>query len=57
MEFENAISRPEKVINFREMADGGHGKAMKFHFDRNISCCLKTGKILLVIEQNFNPKS
>ena len=30
----------------------GHGKVMEFHFlGPNISCCLKTGKILLVTEQ------
>ena len=31
MEFDNAFSRPGKVMNFRKK-DRGHGKATKFHF-------------------------
>ena len=31
MEFENAFSRPGKVMDFRENSRG-HGKVMEFHF-------------------------
>ena len=56
MEFENAFSRPGKVMDFRENGRG-HGKLMEFHFiDPKISCCLKTGKILLVTEQKYAPQ-
>ena len=35
----------------------GHGKVMEFHFfGPKISFCLKTGKILLVTEQKYDPK-
>ena len=45
MEFENAFSRPGKVMDFRENGRG-HGKVMEFHFfGPKILCCLKTGKI------------
>ena len=54
MEFENAFSRPGKVMDFRENSRG-HGKVMEFHFfGPKISCCLKTGKILLVTEQKYS---
>ena len=44
MEFENAFSRPGKVMNFRENGQG-HGKVMEFHlFGPKISCRLKTWK-------------
>ena len=56
MEFENAFSRPGKVMDFRENSRG-HGKVMEFHFfGPNISCCLKTGKIFLVTEKKYAPK-
>ena len=56
MEFENAFSRPGKVMDFRENGRG-HGKVMEFHlFGPKISCCLKTGKIVLVTEQKYAPK-
>ena len=56
MEFENAFSRPGKVMDFRENSRA-HGKVMEFHFfGPKISCCLKTGKILLVSEQKYAPK-
>ena len=56
MEFENAFSRPGKVMDFRENSRG-QGKVMEFHFfGPKISCCLKTGKILLVTEKNMPPK-
>ena len=29
---------------------------MEFFFGSNISCCLKTGNILFVLEQKFAPK-
>ena len=50
MEFENAFSRPGKVMDFRRNGRG-HGKVMEFHFfGPKISCCLKTEKTLLVTE-------
>ena len=56
MEFENAFSKPGKVMDFRKNGRG-HGKVMEFHFfSPKISCCLKTGKILLVTEQKYAPK-
>ena len=57
MEFENAFSRPGKVMNFR-VNGRGHGKVMEFHLSGpKISCCLKTGKILLDTEQKYVPKT
>ena len=57
MEFENAFSRPGKVINFRKNGQG-HGKTMEFHFLVQIFCtaCLKIENIHLVIEQKYAPK-
>ena len=56
MEFENAFSRPGKVMDFRENGRG-HGKVMEFHcFGPKISCRLKTGKIVLVTEQKYASK-
>ena len=56
MEFENAFSRPGKVIDLRRNGRG-HGKVMEVHFfGPKISCCLKTGKILLVTKQKYVSK-
>ena len=56
MEFENAFSRPGKVMDFRRNGRG-HGKVMEFHFfGPKISCCLKTEKTLLVTEQKYVSK-
>ena len=55
IEFENEFSRPGKVMDFRENGQG-HGTVMEFHFyGPKIPCCLKTGNILLVIEQKYAP--
>ena len=57
MEFENAFSRPGKVMDFRRNGRG-YGKVMEFHFfGPKISCCLKTGKIILVTEQKCLQKA
>ena len=56
VEFENELSRLGKVMDFRKNGRG-NGKIMEFHFfGPNISYCLKTGNILLVIEQKYAPK-
>ena len=59
MEFENAFYRPgkfNKIMDFRENVRV-HGKVIEFQsltcFSPNISCCLKTGNILLVTEQKY----
>ena len=45
MEFENAFSRPRKVMDFRKNG----GDKISF-FGPNILCYLKTGNILLIIK-------
>ena len=59
MEFENAFSKPEKVVDFRENGRG-RGKAVLTHgicfFSPNISCRLKTGNMLLVINPKYTPQ-
>ena len=40
-----------------KMTSRGHGKVMEFHFfSPNISFCLETGSIFLVIAQKYAPK-
>ena len=55
MEFENAFSKPGKVVDFRENGRG-HGKVIGFFFGPNILCDLKTASIVLVIQQKYAPK-
>ena len=55
MEFENAFSRPRKVMGFRENV-GGHGKSWNFIFCSKYFVLLKTGNIFLVIEQKYTSK-
>ena len=56
MEFENAFSRPGKVMEFRENGRG-HGKVMEFHFFWSKDFMLfENWKNLLVTEQKYAPK-